>query len=495
MNIDKLILFSIVLGGFIYRLRGIIDNHSFWTDEAFMAHLGQYLFSGKINPFSALQWAHYEPLHIVQTGLFMRFFGDSEFAARLPVVIVSSLGIFFAYLLAKRLSNEPGGLLAAFLYAFSLINLSHATQAKPYATLQTIFLIILYLLSTLEGSEKRNFLVRIALILILSILSFSLHYLGAIIFIPVFFYCIFYLRNRAIGFLKKNNYLLRLAAISIVVLGLFAVASLFREFLARSHSNILISYNHITYFRELFWRNYAFITLPAVIGYVMAFKKQRRLLLVLTPALIFYLYLWIFKQSTTNIRYLVPFFGILFVLFGVFWGMVGHAFFRGKEWIICLVVLGMIYGGGYKIARSPSSYYSPNTDFYGDVQIADYKNFYLQLDRKFGKTNIPVFNNWYDAQTWYWPEKKITGYFMIGSGKGDINPIDQKPVYHELDDLLHIIKKYPSGIIIVEDWESIMPEEIKEYAKKNLHLEVRVEGLPQARGDNWPLAAYSWGLD
>jgi 4-amino-4-deoxy-L-arabinose transferase-like glycosyltransferase len=75
-------------------------------------------------------------------ALFFRLFGLSEFSARLPFVIWGTLGIVFAFLLARKLSSDGGGLLAAFIMAFSTLNLAHSTQAKPYIALQTILLLL-----------------------------------------------------------------------------------------------------------------------------------------------------------------------------------------------------------------------------------------------------------------------------------------------------------------------------------------------------------------
>ena len=66
-------------------------------------------------------------------------------------------------------------------------------------------------------------------------------------------------------------------------------------------------------------------------------------------------------------------------------------------------------------------------------------------------------------------------------------------IYGSLEDFKKIMKDHPQGLLIMEDWESFLPEDIKQYAKKNLKLEIRVENLKEAPDDPWPLALYSWG--
>ena len=68
-------------------------------------------------------------------------------------------------------------------------------------------------------------------------------------------------------------------------------------------------------------------------------------------------------------------------------------------------------------------------------------------------------------------------------------------VYGSLADFRKIIAKHPQGLIIMEDWQSLLPDDVKEYAKKKLRVEFRVESLKEATNDPWPLALYSWGIN
>jgi len=68
-------------------------------------------------------------------------------------------------------------------------------------------------------------------------------------------------------------------------------------------------------------------------------------------------------------------------------------------------------------------------------------------------------------------------------------------IYGSLADFKKIVKKYRRGLLIIEDWQSFVPDDVKEYAKKNLKLEFRVESLKEAPDDPWPLALYSWGME
>ncbi|MBI3366185.1 hypothetical protein HY041_00980, partial [Candidatus Roizmanbacteria bacterium] len=163
--------------------------------------------------------------------------------------------------------------------------------------------------------------------------------------------------------------------------------------------------------------------------------------------------------------------------------------------LIPLAVIIILYFSGYKIVKSAQHYYSPNTDFYGDVQIADYKSIFTYIQKKFPNLkDIALFNDSIDAQRWYL-EKIPEAYFVKKSANFYINTSNNVSFYSSLDYFLKEKSKYPKGLLIVEDWDSFLPEDIKLYAKKNMKLEFRIENLPQAHNDPWPLEVYSWGIE
>ncbi len=490
-NYGVLILLALlVLGAFVYRVEGIVHNHSFWADEAEIAATSRDLIQGKVSLFTALQTPGvlYQPLHMILGAVSFLFFGSTEWAARLISALFGTLGVVAAYLLAEKLSTKSGGLLAAFLFAFSQINLTNSTQFKPYTALEALFIFDLYLLSKLN---KKTPTVSIHIgILLTSIASSLLHPIGMLIWLP---YMVYISTNASVFFKQKNlGYLL----VTCIVL-LLLVLQLRNIISSTIHFVFMYSLraNNIPYLRELLWRNYGFILLPALVGLIITYSRNR-LLFIFTSILIApLLFWWAFTSPTHNIRYIMPFFGVMFVYFGVFWGQVEHAIFPHKASFLCLLVAGMLFLGGYKIVRKPSIYYSPNADLYGDVQIADYKSVFEQLKSRFPDLqHTVIFNDLFGPQKWYL-NIPVTAYFMKGIVKPEHHAVDQAMVYGSLRDLITQMKKYPKGLLIVEDWQSLLPEDIKQYAKKNLKLEYEVKSLPQAVGDPWPIQVYSWGMN
>ena len=493
------ILFVIVLSGFLFRFQGIRDNHSFWSDEAFVTVLARDVLEEKRTVGDAFYQYGYQRMHFLTTMGSMKVFGFDEFAARIPSVIFGTISIGIVFLLAKSLSNSYGGILASFLMAFSQLNLANDTQAKAYSALTLLFLSVLYLLVRLEKKEKHLIKVHI-LIVLLSSLATLFHYLGILIWIP---YAIHIMATHHVAiFAQCKKPLPIIVTIAIAgflfyilhigtILGYFFQGGTFRMF--------LFPVNNITYFREFFWRNYSFITLPAVVGmFIGIYNKKYIWSILLFVFLLFYSYLWIFKQSTHNIRYIVPLIGIIFVYFGVFWANVATKLFPKHQLLFVLSLILLLYIGGYKIVRKPSTYYSPNADLYGDVQNADYKTFFSALKAKYPDlTDVVVFTDWGDTQRWYLEESPINAYFMkrFINEKPEPNIIDDVMMYGTLEQFLAEKEKYPKGLLVVEDWISFLPDDIKEYAKKNLKKELRVESLSQAPGDVWPLELYSWGME
>lgn len=475
-----LLLLLIIASGFWFRLTGILDNHSFWNDEAFVASVGRDLAQGKKNVFEAVKTAgiQYQPINVLIIAFSFKLFGFSEFSARLPYILIGAVGILFAFLLARRLSDDAGGLLAAFLYAFSELNLAHHTQAKSFVLIQTMILIISYLLLKLIR-ERKNKLLSAMIILLTATVYFTNNSGLLLVFLLMPY------------FLLHNKPIIIISTL-IVLSYLLNIPQILVYFITPQNGKILFLYNYLPYLRHLFWNNYALISLPAFFGFIYSYKKNVFLsagVLIWSSVLLF---IWTFFYYSHNIRYLLPFIGLVFVYFGVFWSAVGKLMFNKNSWLICFIVALLLYAGGYKIVRKPLSYYSPNNDLRGDVQAADYKTFYRKL-----KDTVPdyksyaIFNDVPDSQRWYL-DKQPDAYFMKSIVKSFVSPLDGKMFYDSLEDFKKEINKYQKGLVVVEDWESLLPEDIKQYAKKNLKLEFRVEGLPQAQDDKWPLELYSW---
>lgn len=507
------ILTTIVIVGFYFRFTGISTSHSLWGDEAEIASDARDLAYGKdsfLNVFKRSGTNYQSASMLVQTSM-IKLFGENEMFLRLPYIIAGTAGIVVIFFATAALSTPSGGLLAAFLFAFSQLNLANHTQAKPYTFIQVLFLLQIYFLTKLH--KKNSWKIHILIILVNS-LAILFHTLGILIWIPYFVYLLS----------NKNLYTNKKLVFGVLIIFGF-LAFIFRDIIAVLFINDFIAKNDFVYLKQLLVNRYGLIFLPSVFGLYFIFKKCRAIAIGIAIYSLIVLYLLFFKQYVHNLRYLVPFFGIMFVGYGVFWGTMGERFKRN---FIILIFSILILGISKQLVMTPQKYYSPNKDFYGDVQIADYQTMFTEIKKRFPNyQNIVIFNDWLDPQRWYL-HKSPDVYFMKGA-KGDVHIKDSPhKVYATLADFLREKEKYPQGLLVVEDWESILPEDIKQYAKKNMKLEFRVDCMKVARDnghcgedinnitsnannpepvltlevstnnvddiDRWPLELYSWGL-
>lgn len=453
-------------------------NYSFWADEAYIAGIAQLLLLGKITLLRAFDLLPYQRLYILLITLFFKIFGANEFVARLPSLLFFLVGSIAIFFLAKKLSNVFGAILSSFLYGFSHLNLAYATQVKPYAALESITLIVILLICVMEEMSPRKRIVAHISIITLIIIATFLHTLGVLLWI---LYLVTLVRK------VKFSFVTVLALVTVFIALPFIIPRLFL-------------YNNFYQVAKLFIYKYTFILIPALFGFVEFWKKNKRVGSALLTYSCLVLFLATFQQYIFNIRYVLSLFGIMFVFFGTFWATLGERIYPQRKWLIPLIIIAALYCTSYKIVRSPQNYYNPNIDKYGDIQIANYKELFQFLKKQPNLSRSALLSDLADPQLWYLPEHFPDATFVkpswnnIGYGKQVENTVTGKPVYTTLGQFKATVKQNKSGYIIVEDWQSFLPDDIKAYVKKNFKLQFRVESLAEAPNDPWPLALYSWGI-
>ena len=353
--------------------------YSFWADEAYISGIAARLVLGKLSLFQALAapGVTYQKLNMLTVAASFRLFGISEFTARLPSIMIYMVGIAVMFLLAKRLSNVYGGVVATFLYTFSHLNLAYATQAKPYIALEVITLMIVYLIDLKAQRGVWTFAKQVTIIVLLTI-AFFLHYIGLFLWI---LYGVHLLTTIRLTNIKKIT--LTPLAIGVCILVVPILYVFIKEVAPIVIYNIvpqrMFAFNHLYQSVKLFAYKYTFITASAACGYMWVARRDIKRHI---PMLVFALALFASASFTIyifNIRYVLPLFGILFLYFGIFWGRVGERVNVQtlKRWnvrgdiVVPIIVLIIVYITGYKTVRWPQAYYNPNIDKYGDVQIAN----------------------------------------------------------------------------------------------------------------------------
>ncbi len=144
-----LILFAIILLGLALRLFILSYRGSLWFDEAFSVHFAS-MDIGRM--LSYLRFENNPPLYFILLHFWMRIFGNSELAVRMPSMIFGVAGIPLVYALGKRLHNSTAGMFAAFLTAISSFQVFYSTETRMYS----LYMFLAILLAYLFISEKKN---------------------------------------------------------------------------------------------------------------------------------------------------------------------------------------------------------------------------------------------------------------------------------------------------------------------------------------------------
>lgn len=128
---------------------------SIWFDEAYS------LFLAKQGLAEILRRLRVEdmhpPLYYVALGLWIRLFGTSELAIRLPSALMGVLLVGLTYALARRLADERIALTSAALVALSPVQLMASRDARMYPFLAVFALAASYALWRAVETQQRRY--------------------------------------------------------------------------------------------------------------------------------------------------------------------------------------------------------------------------------------------------------------------------------------------------------------------------------------------------
>ncbi len=130
----------VILVGSAIRLHHLAHD-SFWIDEILTA-----MFSRHDLKTAAFSDPHHPPLFYVLTLLSIRFFGESEFAVRLPAMFAGILGIALTIQTGKTVKQPWLGLWAAIFLVLSPYHLKYSQEARHYTLLMAMSLLSYILL-------------------------------------------------------------------------------------------------------------------------------------------------------------------------------------------------------------------------------------------------------------------------------------------------------------------------------------------------------------
>ena len=156
---ERLIVFLILLLGFVLRLRQYLTGRSLWLDEAMLAlNIVNRDFVGLFQPLDYDQGAPIGFLLVEKVINVM--FGDHEFVLRLfPLVAgMAALGLF--YLLLRRTTSGIGLLTGLALFAFGPELVYYSSEVKQYSLDVAVAIGLLLLTNPILGgrAKKRDFI-------------------------------------------------------------------------------------------------------------------------------------------------------------------------------------------------------------------------------------------------------------------------------------------------------------------------------------------------
>lgn len=181
-------------------------------------------------------WLHKQPVPLWAMALSMKFLGVSEFSLRLPSILLSTLAIFFTFLIGKYLFDKKTGVIASFFHSVNglVIELTAGRNATDHIDIFFLFFVelaILFIVLNYKNKHSR-YIYLAGIALGMAILS---KWLPALIVVPVFVV----LRGVRI---TEVFALIAIAAIIALPWQIYAATHFPKEYWWENHFNML----HIT---------------------------------------------------------------------------------------------------------------------------------------------------------------------------------------------------------------------------------------------------------
>ena len=184
-NIPLVLILVVAFALRAYRLGHI----PMWEDELWTAYRSGIPLFSMLRQLSG--FPIHPPLYYLLLNLWVKCFGISEFALRLPSVLFSVLSVFFILKLGELLYDRRTGLCAAILLTVSPFNIYYAQEAKVYMASWTLGLISFWLFVRLTKEFRKTDLTAYMAV---AIASLYVSYVGLI-------YC--FIQGVALFFFRK----------------------------------------------------------------------------------------------------------------------------------------------------------------------------------------------------------------------------------------------------------------------------------------------------
>lgn len=488
------VLFFLIAYGFFFRINGLSKNYSFWSDEA---HSAIFVKSILERGMPILQHGYStgfsQSVFFYLSALLVKIFGVNEMSFRLISVIIGTLTILAGYLIGKKIFSKKVGLISSLLISLLNVEIIWSRQARPYQMIQLLYLIGCYVLIKISKRDTFDFK-NFILFIIIGVLTTLTHGLG----ICLLFGGLLYLFICRLSFIKstfKKNYWSFFLMMTFL---LFFIALQHKPLIATLRS--LGKVNNLFYYRIYFFKNYFFLFVLSVVGFIeLARKKQKELLII--PILIFVqLTVISFVLDQAFIRYFYPLFAVILVIssYGitVLAKVLSKIAIRLPEFLVLIFVafgvLLLLYSNN-KLTITPRFIYSLNSDM-GEIPEVDWKKLYLFVGEKIKRYPQAVLvANWNDLPVWYLGEGSLD--YLVRTSLAEKDPLSGAYYLNNEEAFIDMIEKNESGLVIIDSWDSVVPDGVREYCQNNLKKELEIDRLYPVQPRYWLVTVYSWGLD
>jgi len=392
------------------------------------------------------------------------FFGQNEFAARFPEVILGTLLILVIYYVGKKIFNNYIGLGASLLATFSYIQIAWSRQARGYAILELLFLLSLYFLYLFSKTKKLVHLSFFGLFLLLSIWT---HTLGLMIIPIAFFYLL--IRGDLAKIFRQKTFLFGF----VFFIGVVFYLTNLRQALRWVFGEELIRFLK----GENFFGTYLFL---ASFFLIVPFEK-----------------------------YVLPLFPLLFLISSYALFQIANLLSKTKvrfNLIFCLF-LAFILLNGNKFSLKPRQFYTLNYDM-KEIPEMDYKGLYKIVEAKIENKDIKeiaIIEIDQDIPAWYLGEGSINFVPRNNVAKNVIKNQNTGAIYiHDFEEFKDVYQSFKYGfIVLIEHNFRFYPQGIVDFARNNLDfarnnlfLERREEyAWFSPDWNRWPIELYSWGFE
>ncbi len=503
-------LVFIFLVALFLRSYGILENHPFWVDEFNTATQARLIIDHGLKIFtdkSLIFEFQNITTHFLVAGFFS-VFGQHEWVARLPIVIIGSLVPIGVYFLTKLLSNRTTALVASILTTFSYFEIVWSRQARGYVLLQLLVLFTLFAYIKYVKPNKLN--KKLSLLLItLVLLGVVTHYYYLLVIFAILCDFLWSHRKQIRNYVFSPTPYIFLMGLFIVIYG-FGGITVFQSFLR----NNAFSTNNIGYYHSFLWREYGLITFLSLMGWITLLlkggDKTKSILLYIIMHLTFVTFFFGHHMS----KYLLPVFPLIIIgaskAIADLSKLICEPVKNQKlKKIAPLVIALFLVANGHKFVNRPESYYSINHDF-REIANIDYNIVYTPILSQ--KDNRPVIIETWPGRAYWFLGNDYEYVYMFrweneeGLANGHIKKTefylknDEKRISEQIgfigttDDLKKVIKKYKTGFIFIDD--ASLPADVIQYAEKNLKKELFLDRYPLEENPYsiWPATLYSWGV-